>query len=144
LRARDLAATLDLEPLPKTEWRIVEEMRRVAYETVLRACGFASLAIFCVMIGLSFLPRSAFQAGGFLSMLMTLVLVLKAREALTKDHRRTEMWLYLTKENRPPQASAQRIISTVMRETYFMFARWTAIISIVMWTIAFFFSVIGL
>ena len=43
----------------------MEEMRRIAYETVLRACGFASLAIFCVMIGLSFLPRSAFQAGGF-------------------------------------------------------------------------------
>ena len=87
----------------------MEEMRRIAYETVLRACGFASLAIFCVMIGLSFLPRSAFQAGGFLSMVMTLVLVLKAREARTKDHRRTEMWLYLPKESRPPQAFAQKI-----------------------------------
>jgi hypothetical protein len=127
-----------------TEWRIMEEMRRIAYETVLRACGFASLAIFCVMIGLSFLPRSAFQAGGFLSMAMTLILVLKAREARTKDHRRTEMWLYLPKESRPPQAFAQRAISTVMRETYLLFARWTAIISIVMWSIALFFSAIGL
>ena len=122
----------------------MEEMHRVAYETVLRACGFASLAIFCVMIGLSFLPRSAFQAGGFLSMAMTLVLVLKAYEARTKDHRRTEMWLYLPKESRPPQASAQRTISMVMRETYMLFARWTAMISIVMWSIALFFSVIGL
>jgi hypothetical protein len=82
----------------------MEEMRRSAYETVLRACGFASLAIFCVMIGLSFLPRSAFQAGGFLSMTMALVLVFKAREARTKDHRRTEMWLYLPKDRRPPEA----------------------------------------
>jgi hypothetical protein len=122
----------------------MEAMRRIAYETVLRACGFASLAIFCVMIGLSFLPRSAFQAGGFLSMVMTLVLVLKAREARTKDHRRTEMWLYLPKENRPPQASAQQMISVVMRETYLLFARWTSIISIVMWGIALIFSVIGL
>jgi hypothetical protein len=122
----------------------MEEMHRVAYETVLRACGFASLAIFCVMIGLSFLPRSAFQAGGFLSMAMTLVLVLKAYEARTKDHRRTEMWLYLPKESRPPQASAQRTISMVMRETYMQFARWTAMISIVMWSIALVFSVIGL
>ena len=122
----------------------MEEMHRVAYDTVLRACGFASLAIFCVMIGLSFLPRSAFQAGGFLSMAMTLVLVLKAYEARTKDHRRTEMWLYLPKESRPPQASAQRTISMVMRETYMQFARWTAMISIVMWSIALFFSVIGL
>ncbi len=119
-------------------------MRRIAYATVLRACGFASLAIFCIMIGLSFLPRSAFQAGGFLSMAMTLVLVLKAHEARTKDHRRTEMWLYLPKESRPPQAHAQRTISTVMRETYLQFARRTAIISIVMWTIALFFSAVGL
>jgi uncharacterized membrane protein YdfJ with MMPL/SSD domain len=122
----------------------MEEMRRIAYATVLRACAFASLAIFCVMIGLSFLPRSAFQAGGFLSILMTLVLVLKAREARTKDHRRTEMWLYLSKEIRPPQAVAQKMVSTIMRETYLLFARWTAIVSIVMWTIALSFSVIGL
>ena len=122
----------------------MEEMRRIAYETVLRACGFASLAIFCIMIGLSFLPRSAFQAGGFLSMAMTLVLILKAREARTKDHRRTEMWLYLPKESRPPQALAQKMISTIMQETYLSFARWTAIISIVMWSVALFFSIIGL
>jgi hypothetical protein len=122
----------------------MEEMRRIAYATVLRACGFASLAIFCVMFGLSFLPRSAFQAGGFLSMAMTLVLGLKAYQARTKDHRQTEMWLYLPKESRPPQALAQKMISTVMRETYLLFARWTAIISIVMWSIALFLSIIGL
>jgi hypothetical protein len=122
----------------------MEEMRRIAYETVLRACSFASLAIFCVMIGLSFLPRSAFQAGGFLSIVMTLALVLKAWEARTKDHRHTEMWLYLPKESRPPQTQAQTTISTVMRETYLLFARWTALISIVMWTIALLFSIIGL
>ena len=120
----------------------MEEMRRIAYETVLRACGFASLAIFCVMIGLSFLPRAAFRAGGFLTILMTLVLVLKAREARTKDYRRTEMWLYLAKESRPPQALAQKLVSTLMREIYLQFARWTAIISIVMWTLALFFSAV--
>ena len=122
----------------------MEEMRRIAYETVLRACGFASLAIFCIMIGLSFLPRTAFQTGGFLSIVMTLVLVLKAWEARTKDHRRTEMWLYLPKENRPPQASAQQTVSMVMRETYLLFASWTAMISIAMLSLALVFSVIGL
>src|SRR5215510_3230492 len=121
----------------------MDEIRRIAYETVLRACGFASLAIFCVMIGLSFLPRSAFQAGGFLSMVMTLTLVIKAYEARTKDHRRTEMWLYLPKEKRPPQDYAQQTVSILMRETYFLFAQWTALISVVMWSIALFFSLIG-
>lgn len=122
----------------------MEDIRRVAYETVLRACSFASLAIFCVMIGLSFLPRSAFQAGGFLTMLMTAVLVFKAMEARTKDHRRTEVWLYLDKNTRPAKNFAQPAISAVMRETYLTFARWTAIISIVMWSIALAFSFVGL
>jgi hypothetical protein len=122
----------------------MEDMRRIAYETVLRACAFGSLTIFCVMIGLSFEPRVAFQAGGFFTLLMTVILILKAYEARTKDHRHTEMWLYLPEERRPPKPQAQWAISTVMRETYFLFARWTAIISIVMWVIALFFSLIGL
>ena len=67
----------------------MEHMRRIAFETVLRAVGFGSLAIFCIMIGLSFEPRAAFQAGGFLTMLMTGILVLKAYEARTKHYRKT-------------------------------------------------------
>ena len=75
----------------------MEHMRQVAYETVLRACGFASLGIFCVMTGMSFDPKLAFQAGGFLTTIMAFILILKSREALTKDYRRTEMWLYIDK-----------------------------------------------
>ena len=121
----------------------MEDMRRIAFETVLRACGFGSLAIFCVMIGMSFEPRGAFQAGGFLTLIMTAILLFKAREARTKDYRRTEMWLYLPEDRRPPQAHAQWASATVLRETYFMFARWTALIAIVMCVIALAFSLAG-
>lgn len=122
----------------------MEHMRRIAYETALRACGFASLGIFCVMIGLSFAPRVAFQAGGFLTTLMSLILILKAYEARTKPYRRTEMWLYLPKELRPPEAYAQWASATVLRETYLTFARWTAAIAIVMWVLALAFSFVGM
>ena len=122
----------------------MEHMRRIAFETALRACGFGSLAIFCVMIGLSFEPRAAFQAGGFLTMLMTVILVFKAYEARTKNYRKTEMWLYLPKELRPPASYAQWASATVLRETYLTFARWTAGISVGMWVMALLFSVIGL
>jgi hypothetical protein len=88
-------------------------------------------------------PCIAFQAGSFLTLLMTVILILKAYEARTKDHRRTEMWHYLPEERRPSKADAQWAISTVMCETYFLFARWPAIISIVMWVIVLFFSLIG-
>ncbi len=118
----------------------MEQMRRIAFETVLRACGFGSLAIFCFMIGLSFNPQVAFQTGGALTMLMTGILVFKAFEARTKNHRRTEMWLYLPKEARPPEATAQRLTATLMREIYLTFAMWTSVVSVVMWGIAVLFS----
>jgi len=114
----------------------MEHMRRIAYETVLRACGFASLAIFCVMIGMCFMPKLSFQAGGFLTTLMAAILMFKAHEANTKDYRRTEMWLYLEKDQRPPAAYAQWASATVLREVYLRFALWTSAIAIGMWVIA--------
>jgi hypothetical protein len=114
----------------------MEVLRRVAFEIVLRACLFASLAICCVMVGLSFAPAAAFQAGGFLTLLMVGVLLLKAVESRTKDYRRTEMWLYLPEEHRPPKAYAQFVSGMVLRETYLAFARRTALVSIVMWSLA--------
>ena len=121
----------------------MDHIRVIAYQTVLRACAFGSLAIFCVMIGLSFNARAAFQAGGFLTILMTLVLIYKAWEAPAKSHRRTEVWLYLPKELRPPEGSAQRTTAVVMRETYLTFALWTSAVAVGMWLLAFFCSVLG-
>ncbi len=119
-------------------------MRRIAYETVLRACGFGSLAIFCIMVGLSFSPLVAFQTGGVLTMLMTGILVLKALEAPTKPYRRTEMWLYLPHEARPPTGSAQQLTSTLMREVYLTCALWTAVVDAGIWAIALVFSLFNL
>lgn len=119
-------------------------MRRVAFETVLRACGFGSLAIFCIMVGFSYDPRAAFQAGGLMMTLMAVILIMKAHGALTKNYRKTEMWLYLPKEARPPEAHAQWTSSTVLRETYLTFAMWSALVAIVMWVIALAFSLFGI
>lgn len=124
------------------EW-FVDALQRIAYEIVLRACAFACLAIFCVMIGLSFIPRVAFQAGGALTMIMTGILVIKAKLARTKDHRHTEMWLYLPKEQRPATSFAQQAVAVAMRETYLTFACWTAGLAIAMWAGALVFSAVG-
>jgi len=121
----------------------MEEMRRIAFEIVLRACLFGTLAIFCVMVGMSFEPRLAFQAGGTLTTMMALILFYKAYEALTKPYKRTEMWLYLPKDSRPPEAYAQWASATVLRETYLTFALWTAAIAIAMWVIALIFGLFG-
>jgi hypothetical protein len=114
----------------------MEAMRRVAFSTVLRACLFGSLAIFCTMVGLSFEPQLSFKAGGTMTTIMALALVYKAREALTKPYKKTEMWIYLPKEVRPPEAYAQRASSTILRETYLTFALWTSAIAVAMWVAA--------
>ncbi len=121
----------------------MEEMRKIAFETVQRACLFGTLAIFCTMVGMSFHAQLAFQTGGTLTMLMALILIYKAREALTKDYRRTEMWLYLPKDFRPPEAYAQWASSTVLRDTYLTFALWTSAVAIAMWVVALLFGIFG-
>ena len=53
------------------------------------------------------------------------------------------MWLYLAEEVRPPEAYAQWASSTVLRETYLTFAKWTSLIAIAMWSLALAFSLLG-
>ena len=110
-------------------------MRRAAFESVSRGCGFGFLAIACFMMGMSD-PRTIFQTGGVLTLIMVVVLLVKARYALTQDYKRTEMWLMLPKDYRPPERYAQWAASTVLRDAYFTFAKYTAFTSIVMWVIA--------
>jgi hypothetical protein len=114
----------------------MEHIRQVAFAVVMRACGFGALAIACVMFGASFMPKFAFQVGGFLTTLMCGILILKAYEATIKDHRRTELWFCLEEERRPPPAYAQAASATVLRETYLRFALWTSGIAVVLWVVA--------
>jgi len=111
-------------------------MRNAAFLAVARACGFGMLAIFCIMVGMSFNPRAVFQSGGILTLMMTFILILKALRASRIPYKRTDMWLLLPENARPPDRFAQWATSTVMREAYFTFARYTALVSIVLWVLA--------
>jgi hypothetical protein len=122
----------------------MERMRRIAFQIAQRACLFGALAIFCLMVGLSYDLRLAFKAGGTMTILMAGILIYKAREARTKPYRKTEMWIYLPKELRPPEAYAQRVSATVLRETYLNFALWTSAIAVAMWAIALVLALAGM
>jgi hypothetical protein len=122
----------------------MEPMRRSAFQVVQRACLFGALAIFCLMVGLSYQLRMSFQAGGILTILMAVILIYKAHEARTKPYRKTEMWLYVPKDQRPPEAYAQWLSATVLRETYLTFALWTSAVAIALWAVALLISLTGL
>jgi hypothetical protein len=44
----------------------MEELRKAAFISVARGCGFGMLAIICVMVGMSFNPRRCFRRAAFL------------------------------------------------------------------------------
>ncbi len=110
----------------------MDEIENAAFVSVGRASGFAGLAIFCLMFGLSFEPVLAARAGGVLCLLMTAVLGYCALRARTRPYKRTETWIILAKAARPPAEVAQRVIGEILREVYLWFAQRTIVISIVL------------
>ena len=111
---------------------MLQRIERVAHVSVARACGFGALAILTFMVGLLEDMASSLKAGGFLSLAMCLVLLLKAWHATGRSYKRTEVWLMLAPQDRPHSAIAQQVISTVLRETFLYFAMHSAFASILL------------
>lgn len=103
----------------------METIRNAALVSVGRACGFAGLAIFVLIFALSFEPVMAARVGALLCLGVTLFLSFCALRARRRPYKRTEVWIILPKEERPPAVVAQRVIGEVLRETYFWFAQQT-------------------
>ena len=114
----------------------MEHLRQAAYVSIGRACGFAGLAVLCVVIGLSYDPLLAARTGGVLTTAMTAVLIVKSHYALYQDPRSTELWTMLDKQKLPPEPYARLAGSTVLRDAYLWFAKYAAGVSVVLWTIA--------
>jgi hypothetical protein len=111
--------------------QLIEERANLS---VARGCG--ALAIGTFMIGLSSEIVMAFQAGGFLSLLACMVLLLKAYGASRRPYKTTELWVMLKATERPEAAIAQRIIGTVLRDVYLRFAQHAAWIGLGMLVMA--------
>jgi hypothetical protein len=94
---------------------------------VARACGFASLAIFCFMIGTAGYPVISLKTGAVGMMLCAAVLLIKAELSERKPYKRTELWLLLEPSERPDTRFAQQLIGDAMREVYLRFTRYFAL-----------------
>ncbi len=106
-------------------------IENAAYVSVGRACGFAGLGIFCIVVGLSFDAGLAAQVGSRLSITLSLVLLVMAWRAPTRNYKRTETWLILQPGDRPQADIAQRLIGRTLRTVYLWFAQQVAVITIV-------------
>ena len=110
----------------------MDPIENAAHVSIGRACGFAGLGIFCVMVGLSYEPDLAARAGGMLFLIMVLILAFRAGTARTRPYKKTELWLIIDKEKRPPEGIAQQVVGEALREAYLSFAESTALIAFVL------------
>jgi uncharacterized membrane protein YdfJ with MMPL/SSD domain len=114
----------------------MDKLRQAAFLSIGRAVGFSGLAIFTVMVGLSFEPLTAFTSGGILVLVVLAVLLLQLQRIPSTNYRTTETWLLLDQQDRPDERQAAQAIKEALREAYIWFARWTAAIAALFWTCA--------
>jgi hypothetical protein len=101
---------------------MLQRIAGAAEFSVARGCGFALVAMSTFMVGLAADMRLAMQAGGYMALITCMVLILKAWYVDHQPYKKTELWLLLDPADRPTEATAQQIISTVLREAYLKFA----------------------
>jgi hypothetical protein len=107
----------------------MDHIRRLAWISIARGCGFGALAIFTLMIGFVTTPGVALDFGGVGFLLMALILIAKADRSERFPYQRTEIWLMLSPEDRPPPEVAPVVISRSRRDVMLHFAHVSAIVA---------------
>jgi hypothetical protein len=114
----------------------VQKIRTAAELSVARGCGFAGLAMFTFMIGMSGNPFAATKLGGIIAMLTCAVLLLKARNAPSRPYKHTEVWIMLKPDERPRAEIAQQVVGNVLQDVYLRFAQHTALLATLLFVLA--------
>lgn len=104
-------------------------IRRYAQLSIARGCGFGALAIATVMVGSASDLSLFFRSGGFSTLLMCFILLIMAARADHVPVKRTEVWIMLPKENRPPLEVAAPLIARARKDYLLRFAYVAAIVA---------------
>ena len=107
----------------------MEKIHNLALISVGRGVGFAALAIAVFMVGMSADPLACFQAGGILSLITCMTLVMKGLRAPHHNYKHTEVWIMLNPDERPSAAVAQNMIGDALKRTYLNFALHSAFVA---------------
>lgn len=114
----------------------MHRIEKKAELSVARGCGFAMIAIVTLMVGLSGNVRASLLAGGYLSLITCLILAMRGWGSKRRPYKRTEVWVMLRPEERPPPGVAQRVIGSALREAYLLYAMRSATIGAVLLSLA--------
>ena len=94
----------------------LDRIPALARLSVLRACGFAALAIVLTMAGTAHDPFQSFRIGAALTLVLALVLKYRADTYHRKSRiEESEVWIMLAPEERPTKDVARQMITKAMR-----------------------------
>ncbi len=111
----------------------LETLRHGADLVIRRGCGFGTIGIVTMMVGLVGLPGQSMQCGAILFGLMAAILAIKAGRARSTNYRRTELWLLLRAEPPAlPPERLQQLIGGVLAERFAWHAKIAACIAAVL------------
>lgn len=109
----------------------MHEIDKLARLSVLRASGFAGLAILMTMMGTAHDPAASMRFGAAGLLILSVVMVIMAqlyhRKRRIQD---TEVWIMLAPENRPAPDVARRLIISAMRSHLLEKALWWALVAL--------------
>ncbi|PCH81836.1 MAG: hypothetical protein COB90_03110 [Hyphomicrobiales bacterium] len=114
----------------------MDVLEQFAFNLVGRYCGYALLAIFCVMISMADMIFLALQTAATLTTLGMFILIMKAQDAHLLPYTSTAIWKSLEKYEHPNPHIAQWLVSTIMEKTYLDFASHALRLSILLWFFA--------
>lgn len=115
----------------------LERIRVHADLSIRRGCGFALLGIATFMIGMSSDAVLAFRSGAIMVSLVLVALLLKGMRAPKRSYKKTEVWILLDKRHGLPEARAQQVFGTILRDRYFWHAEIAALAALGLWIITF-------
>lgn len=106
-----------------------EHVRRYAFLSVARGCGFGALTILTAMVGSAFDLSLVLRVGGFGFLLMCFVLIFKAVRVDSVPMKQTEVWIMMRPTERPPEKLAAVWIAAARREALYRFAYLSAVVA---------------
>jgi hypothetical protein len=111
--------------------------------SIRRGCGFALLGIATFMVGMSSDAVLAFRSGAVMVTFMLVTLLIKGVHAPTRSYKRTEVWILLDKSHDLPEARAQQVFGTILRDRYFWHAEIIAFAALGLWIVTFVLRMLG-
>ena len=114
----------------------LDRIKEQADVSIRRGCGFGLITIATAAVGVSSDAFLAMKMAAICATSMVAILYFKAMQATSRNYKRTEVWIMLEKKHNLPEARAQQVFGTILRERYMWHATVTATAAGLLWLVA--------